>query len=75
MAGKVVNIEVYGSHQHFLGNKVKSFEIRHKPYEKSYPQAENNDLRRLIALIRAYFAEKVLFAENKMYICRINCGE
>ena len=31
--------------------------------------------RRLILVIYAIFAEKISFAENKQYICRIICGE
>ena len=53
-------------------NFVKMREFRE---ERSCHQAEKTRVRRLIVLIQAYFAEKVSFAENSMYIYRINCGE
>ncbi len=51
------------------------FKIPHSTCTNRYRQAEKTTVRRLTTLICAYFAEKVLFAENKMYICRIYCGE
>jgi hypothetical protein len=39
------------------------------------PSKKNDTMRRLAVLIQAYIAEKVSFAENKEYICRIICGE
>ena len=36
MAGKVVNIKVYGSRQHHLGLIANSSEVRHYAYTKRY---------------------------------------
>ena len=40
-----------------------------------YRQAYKTTVRRLTLVIYAIFAEKISFAENKQYICRIICGE
>jgi len=40
-----------------------------------YRQAKKQQMRRLTMTIDAYFAEKIVFAENKLYICRLICGE
>jgi len=39
------------------------------------PYMLKTDIVEINKIIYAYFAEKVLFAENKAYICRIICGE
>jgi hypothetical protein len=45
----------------------------HRKSAKRYCQAEKKTVRRLTPLIQVYFAEKVSFAENIEYICRIIC--